>query len=181
MISFSSCNSAFINKCIERGNEDHCEPMLEHVQGLDKQTLFEAYVNSFPVKWNLHFFPQSVYCNGLYRHLDSYDFVGRMGPTFYHDLERLGRQFRGTLPDALEKVFHISDRLNNTNQGIETSASSHVLDYYTPKTLRQVLEYFAIDYVLLDIPIPDWAKQILEQEGDERKSSQNYDWRIPNK
>jgi hypothetical protein len=65
MISFSSCNSAFINKCIERGNEDHCEPMLEHVQGLDKQTLFEAYVNSFPVKWNLHFFPQSVYCNGL--------------------------------------------------------------------------------------------------------------------
>lgn len=117
----------------------------------------------------------------VYRHLDSYDFVGRMGPTFYHDMEHLGRQFRGTLPDALEKVFHISDRLNNTNQGIETSASSHVLDYYTPKTLRQVLEYFAIDYMLLDIPIPDWAKQVLEQEGDERKSSQNYDWRIPNK
>jgi hypothetical protein len=44
-----------------------------------------------------------------------------------------------------------------------------------------VLEYFAIDYMLLDIPIPDWAKQVLEQEGDERKSSQNYDWRIPNK
>jgi hypothetical protein len=25
------------------------------------------------------------------------------------------------------------------------------------------LEYYAIDYVLLDIPIPDWAKQMLQQ------------------
>jgi hypothetical protein len=161
--NFFQFSRLYIDKCVVKSNQGHCQPVWEHVNGLDNQTLFEAYVNSFPIKWNMHFFPQSFYCDGLYRHLDSYDFVGRMSPSFYHDLEQLGRQFGGTLPAALEKVFHISNKLNITNQGIETSASSLVLDYYTPKTLRQVLEYYAIDYVLLDIPIPDWAKQMLQQ------------------
>lgn len=50
--------SAFINKCIVKGNEEHCEPVLEYVKGMNKQSLFEAYVNTFPLQWNVHFFPQ---------------------------------------------------------------------------------------------------------------------------
>jgi len=51
------------------------------------------------------------------------------------------------------------------NEGIERSASSHVIEYYTPKSLRRVLEYMAIDYVMLKLPIPEWAEQILEQDS----------------
>jgi hypothetical protein len=74
--------------------------------------------------------------------------------------------------NTLENVFHFQEARvdNKTNQGVETSASSHVMEYYTPKTLRQVLEYVAIDYYLLNIPIPAWAERMLEQARDSDRS-----------
>lgn len=107
----------------------------------------------------------SLYCDGLFRHLNSFAFVGRMGPTFYQDLERLGNQFGEKLAKGLEQVFFVSQKINGSNRGIETSASSHVKEYYTPATVRQVLEYTAIDYKLLDLPIPMWAEQMLSDDS----------------
>ena len=61
--------SAFIDKCInKRGTrERHCEPavvFLDVENGLlerldaSKKLLFAAYVETMPLKWNMHFFPQ---------------------------------------------------------------------------------------------------------------------------
>jgi hypothetical protein len=157
--------SAFIDKCIVHKGENHCEPVLSFFQGIDKKSLFEAHVNAAPLKWNVHFFPQSLYCDGLYRDLHSYDFIGRMGPAFFQDLDKLGSQFGDKLTEGLEQIFSVSQKLNDSNQGIETSASSHVKEFYTPATVRQVLEYTAIDYMLLDLPIPNWAETILNEDN----------------
>jgi hypothetical protein len=88
-----------------------------------------------------------------------------MGPAFFQDLEKLGSQFGDKLTEGLEQIFSVSQKLNDSNQGIETSASSHVKEFYTPATVRQVLEYTAIDYMLLDLPIPNWAETILNEDN----------------
>ena len=111
---------------------------------------------------------QSLYCDGLFRHIQDYDYVGHMGEEFYDDIHELSMEFPNTtLPKVLEDVFHFKSKLMNGggNIGVETSAASHVLDLYTPRTLRKALEYVSIDYVLLGLPIPEWAETML-QEGD---------------
>jgi hypothetical protein len=35
-----------------------------------------------PLQWNIHFAPMGLSCNGLYRNLNEYDFVGLMGKDF---------------------------------------------------------------------------------------------------
>jgi len=58
--------SAFIDKCLHKRIERHCEPVAVFlddaslVDGLDqsKKLLFEAYVNAMPLRWNMHYFPQ---------------------------------------------------------------------------------------------------------------------------
>ena len=91
-----------------------------------------------------------------------------MNGSFYRDLERLGQRYGEKDTKRLEQVFDVQHYLNASthNHGIETSASSRVLEYYSPKTVRRVLEYTAIDYVLLGIPIPEWAEQMLLEEDD---------------
>lgn len=88
--------------------------------------------------------------------------------SFYNDLETLGNQFGERMQGAMQQVFRVGDAQANNNDrrnGVEQSASSHVLEFYTPKTLRQVLEYVSIDYVLLNLTIPEWAERmLLEQE-----------------
>ena len=40
--------------------------------------LLDAYVELFPLSWNVHFYPQSLYCNGLFLDLlKDYDFIGK--------------------------------------------------------------------------------------------------------
>lgn len=61
--------SAYIDKCVSfRRIEGHCEPIPvfpeegenELTKGFDKskKSMFETYVNTMPLKWNMHFFPQ---------------------------------------------------------------------------------------------------------------------------
>ena len=135
----------------------------------NKRRFFETYVDTMPLKWNMHFFPQSLYCGGLYRQIHNYDFVGYMGKDFYddiHELSLLSQYVNTSLPQALEKVFKFESRLvdGGGNIGVETSASSHVKEFYTPKTIRKVLEFVSIDYLLLGIPIPDWAERMVQEE-----------------
>lgn len=62
--------SAFIDKCLRstrENRESHCAPAIvfeKDENGLTKglldsdKTFFEAYVNTMPLQWNMHFFPQ---------------------------------------------------------------------------------------------------------------------------
>ncbi len=136
-----------------------------------RKTLFSMYVDTMPLKWNLHFFPQSLYCDGLYRFIDDYDFVGHMGSSFYNDLEKLGSRYGGRFETKLKEIFDYSSKLDrveeevsNVNVGIETKASEKVMQYYTPRSLRKVLEYVSIDYALLDLRIPEWAEEMLRED-----------------
>ena len=104
--------SAYLDKCVSWHRvEKHCEPLeVFHknasdslLQGLSKQQKFAAYVDAMPLTWNLHFYPQSFYCDGLFRHLGDYDFVGTMGPHLYQDLDALGKQFG--LEQEIVKAF----------------------------------------------------------------------------
>jgi len=168
--------SAYIDKCIEYKNlQPHCEPEVVFndpnnplTEGLvgNKRANFEAYVDAFPLKWNMHFFPMSLYCDGLYRNIHDYAFVGNMDENFYHDLSALGDQFGSTMTNALESIYKVSQKVerNVQNLGLETSAPSHVKEYYSPRSIRRVLQYFSIDYIKLNLTVPDWAQEMLEND-----------------
>ncbi|KAL9186270.1 hypothetical protein ACHAXT_005508 [Thalassiosira profunda] len=172
--------SGYINKCVHklrRRMEGHCAPnevfngtsLTEKIRDDPKQ-LFAAYVDGFPLKWNIHFFPMSVFCGGLFRHIDSYDFVGRMDNNFYQDLAKLSDKLGNgnKLPVALEKVFHLSDELavhKDSNVGKETQAASHVKEYFTAASVRRALAYYAVDYVRLGLTIPSWVHEMLAEEN----------------
>ena len=174
--------SGFLDKCKKgRKSETHCEPLeVFHdsdrmVEGFveHKRAFFEAYVDTLPLTWNMHFFPLSFYCDGLFRHLHEYSFVGHMGPNFYEDVHRFGQiypQFT-RLHSVLDEVFHLEKYLtsseNTTSQknvGVETAAASYVKEYYTGRTVRRVLEYMSIDYVRLGLSIPAWAQEMLDED-----------------
>jgi len=174
--------SGYLNKCADgrrRKIEGSCEPMSvfdETDMTLrireDPKQLFAAYVDGFPLKWDMHFFPQSMYCDLLFRHVDDYDFVGRMDQGFYGQLRNMTSKFGGgsRLSEAFDKVFDLSFRLSvgrgNGNVGTETQALKHVNKYFTAASVRRALEYFAVDYIRLGLEIPGWVDDILEEENE---------------
>ena len=166
--------SAYLDKCVKKKREKHCEPNEvfnqeenKLMEGLDEnpRAKFEAYVDGIPLKWNLHFFPISWNCDGLYRNIHDYDFVGKMNGDFYRSLSTLGKQFGRKMTTALEDVFQVSNNINYTNSGKETSAPDHVQEYYSARTIRRVLEYLSIDYIKLNMAVPEWAHEMMLKEG----------------
>jgi hypothetical protein len=184
--------SGFLDKCVNQDNawQQHCEPwdmfkfepenkIVKELKR-DDRVLFDAFVHASPLKWNMHFLPQALLCDGLYRTIHEYDYVARMGPTFYSDLEAMGQLFGQKADDAMQKLFDYKTKLKEEKenslhvgmpdanqgslQGIEMKASEKVSKYYTPELVRKVLEYNAIDYVLLNMTVPDWAEEMLRQE-----------------
>ena len=172
--------SAYMNKCVHklrRIYEGHCQPnsifngtkMIATIEDDPKQ-LFAAYVDALPLQWNIHFIPQSMYCDGLFRHINEYDFVGHMDKNFYSDLATFVLKFGegNKLKTGVDKVFHFQDELEkgNENVGKETQANSHVREYYSAASVRRALEYFAMDYVTLDLEIPSWVHDILAKDAE---------------
>jgi len=167
--------SAYVDKCTRRNaRRAHCEPLevfnskanglMEGIEG-SKLAHFEAYVDAMPLRWNIHFFPLGLYCGGLSRTLGSYDFVGNLGEGFYRDLNVLGKRFGSRMADVLEDVFRRGENANESNVGTETRVPEHVKEYYSARTVRKVLQYFSIDYVKLSLKFPDWAREMLDEEG----------------
>ncbi|KAL7552632.1 hypothetical protein ACHAWF_015859 [Thalassiosira exigua] len=172
--------SGYINKCasdILRKYEGHCEPNsvfndtdMTLMIRKDPKQLFAAYVDGFPLKWNMHFFPQSMYCDVLFRHIADYDFVGHMDINFYRNLQDFSEKFgRGNgMKKAMDDIFYLSHELKNRrggdNLGKQTMAPAHVKEYYTASSVRRALEYFAVDYVMLGLEVPHWAHAILAEE-----------------
>lgn len=117
------------------------------------------------LKWDLHFLPLSLHCEGLYRRIQHYDFVGMMNENFYQELFRFLKQYPSpVLESKVRSVFKLDGRENETNYGTEGQASLHTSDYYTANTIRRVLQYTSIDYKLLNLPIPQWAENILQRD-----------------
>ena len=151
--------SAFLDKCVNRKNawQKHCEPwdvfrpdsgndMMKEIKG-DDRVMFEAFVHASPLKWNMHFLPQALLCDGLYRTIHEYDYIARMGPSFYSDLQKMGLMFGPKADDAMQEIFDYKTKLkeeNSTKKGDvrysnevllrlgSVQASEKVEKFYTP-------------------------------------------------
>ena len=181
--------SGFLDKCArewQRTRERHCEPNEVFNTGeegwgdqkvsptLDfeknPKQYFAAYLDIMPLKWNLHFIPQALYCD-LYRNINEFAFVGNMGSEFMTDLDKMAKKFGGKLPPQLDKTFGYvkaieTNQLNNTGSDNfhATHAPEKVAMYYNAASVRKALELYSIDYVTLGLEVPEWAKQMLRDE-----------------
>jgi hypothetical protein len=153
--------SAFLDKCLDHHNriyESHCAPqqvfasetnerLVYDISDDDPIKFFEAYVDTMPLRWNVHFFPQGIYCDGLSRTLGDFDFVGHMdGPRFYEDLHRLGQQYGGgggggddeqqqqhnELEAALETIFDVSQRRRQQRLSDTFTTTTTADDHHHP-------------------------------------------------
>ena len=115
------------------------------------------------LNWDLHFLPLSFQCGGLYQRIKDYTFVGKMDETFYQELRRFLQRYPN-LKTEVEAVSKLEGKEEDTSVGIEHQAALHARQYFTPNTVRKVLQYYAIDYTLLGLNIPDWAEDILQQD-----------------
>eukprot|EP00970_Alexandrium_tamarense_P001101 scaffold114_cov200-Alexandrium_tamarense.AAC.71 len=155
-----------------REGNDAIEPLLEDIEDNNKQ-LFAAYLDIMPLKWNLHVTPQAFACD-LYRNIHQYNFVGKMDSQFMMDIDRMASHFGGgELAVALNKAFDYQllvqkDGSKHVNFGTHsadgTRAPKKVNKFYTAQTVRKALEYVSIDYVLLGLSVPSWAKQMLRED-----------------
>ena len=120
-----------------------CRHVHRHVHTFVRTYILQAYVDWMPLKWNVHFIPLGFHCDGLYRTFQKYDFVGSLGPGFYKDLDALSQRFtpweNSRLRGALNSVFQLDKRTNDTYRGVKTEAtgghghqtSKLVTKYYT--------------------------------------------------
>eukprot|EP00037_Helgoeca_nana_P027351 m.312768 g.312768 ORF g.312768 m.312768 type:complete len:560 (+) comp27470_c0_seq1:125-1804(+) len=102
--------SAYIDKCEPAGPsaaQQHCEPTEAFTQNcswlrLSKQARFREFVARFPSrKWNVHFIPQTLFCEGLWRSKDQLDVVMEMNATLADQVAALAHQLDCTaLHDA---------------------------------------------------------------------------------
>lgn len=86
-----------------------------------------------------------------------------MNESFYQELERFVEHYP-TLEQVVRRVFRFNATQDAQNHGTERQASLHKWEYYTPNTIRRVLQYTSIDYMLLNLSIPDWAEAILNTD-----------------
>ncbi|KAL7522447.1 hypothetical protein ACHAWX_007130 [Stephanocyclus meneghinianus] len=194
--------SAYLDKCVKdsvRRTQGHCEPnaifasdwmaktvkqpaddktvislpiLFDAAQDADKE-MFAAYVDVFPLKWNVHFVPQAIFCD-LYRNIDNYD-VYFMGKSFMSELDRMASRYGGLLLQSLNDAFQYKSHVINETNASEgnvgannshgTKAPTKVAKYYSPRALRRALEYLSIDYVSLKLEVPDWAREMLREDN----------------
>mmetsp|Transcript_13186 Transcript_13186/g.22594 ORF Transcript_13186/g.22594 Transcript_13186/m.22594 type:complete len:137 (+) Transcript_13186:111-521(+) len=135
--------------------------------------MFAAYLDIMPLKWNLHMLPQAIYYD-LHRNIDQYDFVGRMDTNFYFHLETMATRYGEPLATILNETFAYQQYTasrgggKHENIGISedydgTQAPAKVRQFYTAHSVRRALEYMSINYVLLGLEIPEWAREILRE------------------
>jgi len=124
---------------------------------------FRVSVCARKMDWDLHFFPISFMCGGLYQKIKDYTFVGKMDDTFYQELGRF-IQLYPDLKDAVEEGFKMKGKEEEQNVGTEKKAALLAQGYFTPNTVRKALQYYSIDYMLLGLEIPQWAEEILERD-----------------
>lgn len=111
--------------------------------------------------------PLAFQCGGLYQTIHDYDFVGKMDDTFYQELGRFTDRYPQLRPVLKSQIKQLKDNDNNKvtrNVGTEQHAALKARKFYTPNTVRKVLQYYSADYMLLGLSIPQWAEDILNQD-----------------
>lgn len=176
--------SGWLDKCDTQRTarvEQHCEPLALYLNGTkDNATKvlesvsspamqLGAYADTFPLSWNLHFFPQSLYCDDVGRSIEKYGFVGTMNDSFNEQVLSLGRRIdahwagatAATSDDlgstAVAKTF---SELRHAHDPHAKHATSKIEQLMTVRTARRLLEYFSIDYVELGLPLPEWLRHL---------------------
>lgn len=105
------------------------------------------------------------YCNGLYRDIEQYDFVGHMGADYARVLRSAAQRYDHSTDQkfakAIQSVFRVSfDEMTGDSTTATRSLESNrrnrktastLQKFYTARTVRRVLEYLAIDYVRLNL------------------------------
>ena len=86
-----------------------------------------------------------------------------MDDTFYQELFRFIERYP-KLKRNVRDVFQLEGKENARNTGTEHKAAVQTHKYFTPNTIRKVLQYYSVDYVLLELDIPQWADDILNQD-----------------
>jgi hypothetical protein len=197
--------SGYIDKCVRPKSKvdyRHCLPSSafnnnltdpKHLRlGMQDRPdyLFAGFIDAFPLKWDVHFFPQSLYCGGLFRHIGGYDYVGIMGEGFYKELARMASTFDSEmLTDAIQTAFSLPKKgewesklvasqdvkfsnrtfslLPKTRQAEwrhATNAPEFVQLFFTASSVRRALEYYAVDYVMLGLEVPGWVHDMLAED-----------------
>jgi hypothetical protein len=147
-------------------------PSLLDMDGWFDKEKFATYVDLLPLKWNVHFVPQSIFCD-LYRTIETYDKY-LMGKEFMPELDRMAKRYGGLLPEVLDDIFNYQTQLSDARDEAEknvgasnahgTRAPSKVAQYYSARAIRRALEYLSIDYVTLGLDVPDWAREMLRND-----------------
>jgi hypothetical protein len=180
-------DSSFMDKCVDpiHHNKKHCEPTAvchsdvvkstgENLENLvkelliDPRVMFEACVDTPPLKWNMHFFPESLNCNGLLREIQNCE-------DFCADLQAMGQRCGGSVTQQTEDAFKVNLRGENVTRTAhlpsahqeakrERKAAKRLQAFYTPITLRRVSEHMPIDHVKVGLPISKWAEEMLQKE-----------------
>jgi hypothetical protein len=178
----------------EKVREGHCEPVSAfkaiHGDGdgggfSSKRRALHSFLSTFPLSWNVHFVPQALYCDGLFRRAKDYEFVGSMEDyRFKPDMQRLMRSIPingSPLEKCVKKAYPFlndEDDGNSTTSfrvsllqngvGHATHTPGRVLEFYNADSVRMALQYYSIDYVTLNLTIPKWVQDILDQDCQQR-------------
>ena len=85
----------------------------------------------------------------------------------------MANQFGGHLPEILNSTFGYMNQVENDNhENTGKKGSGHAMHtpakvarFYTARTVRAALEYLSIDYIMLGLKVPDWARQMVREES----------------
>ena len=88
-----------------------------------------------------------------------------------YDLQRMATQFGNQLPEVLNSSFGYMEHVQSGKKNFGRDANHHathapakVAQFYTAQTVRRGLELLSIDYVLLGLEVPEWARQMLRDD-----------------
>ena len=124
-------------------------------------------------------------------HRDLYQFQQHFGGTNNNKKNVSKTQPKGRVTRAVEEAFELQNSsiwknllagqrgmhphhhkyraTTHTNNTTQTKHKTTMVHYYTARTVRRVLQYMSIDYVLLGLPIPQWAEDLLQQEQEQQE------------
>jgi hypothetical protein len=171
--------SAYIDKCERYPFGGHCEPKAKFIQNctwlmMSRKARFRAFVKDFATgKWNVHFWPQALYCDGLWRSIKQFDYTLVLNDTYHSQLAAMGRTLSLNGQPLTEIVNSVLNKKHNHHNDYNHRSRGtvgdydQVLEYFDKESIATVLSYYAVDYVTLALPVPAWVAQVKDGHADE--------------